>query len=164
MRDTLLTIEQILSIIAGTPLRIASLTAGLAPTQLHATPNPGEWSLNDVLAHLRACNEVWGRYIKTIVAEDRPTWRGVSPRAWIKSTDYLEQDFQPALQSFTARRAELLAILEALPPEGWSRGATVIDMVGKPLERTVLSYADSLARHERSHLKQIERLVRALRV
>lgn len=42
-----LTIEQILTILAETPPRIAALTAGLAQDQLPTAPNPGEWSAND---------------------------------------------------------------------------------------------------------------------
>jgi hypothetical protein len=34
--------------------------------------------------------------------------------------------------------------------------------VGKPLERTVLQYAERMARHERPHLKQIDKIVTAL--
>ncbi len=164
MRSKLLTIDQILTILAQTPPRIAALTAGLAPAQLHTAPNPDEWSANDVLAHLRACNDVWGGNIATILAQDKPTLRGINPRAWIKKTDYLEQEFQPALLAFTTQRADLLAVLEKLSPESWSRTATVIDMIGKPFERTVLTYADGLARHERSHVKQIARIVSTMRL
>jgi hypothetical protein len=59
------------------------------------------------------------------------------------------------------QRTQLLAILELLPPEDWSRTATVTG-AGKPLKRTVLFYAQWLARHERPHLKQIERIVKAI--
>ena len=48
MPSKLLTIEQVLTLLTETPSRIAALTAGLAAAQLHAAPNPGEWSLNDV--------------------------------------------------------------------------------------------------------------------
>jgi hypothetical protein len=160
---TSLTIEQILTMLAATPPRIAALTAGLVPAQLHTAPNHDGWSANDVLAHLRACNDVWGGHIVTIIAQDKPTFKGVNPRAWIKKTDYREQEFQLSLRSFTTQRTALLAALEALPPESWSRTATVIDMIGKHLERPVLSYADALARHERSHIKQIERIVNSMR-
>src|SRR5439155_1220433 len=122
--------------LAQTPPRIAALTAGLTPGQLHTAPNQGEWSANDVLAHLRSCADVWGNCIVAILAEDRPTLRAVDPRTWIKKTDYLELDFRPSLRSFTTQRADLLAVLEALPPEGWSRAATVTG-AGRVLERTV---------------------------
>jgi hypothetical protein len=50
------------------------------------------------------------------------------------------------------------------PPEPgeWSRKATVTG-AGKPLERTVRTYAMWLANHERSHFKQIERIASSLR-
>ena len=162
MPSSPLTIEEVLTLLAETPPRLAALTAGLAPVQLRMAPNQGEWSANDVLAHLRSCGDVWGDCIRAIIAADGPTLRAVDPRTWIKGTNYHELDFRPSLDAFTAQRAELLAVLERLPPDGWSRAATVTG-AGKPLERTVLSYAQRLVRHERPHLKQVARIVDAIR-
>ena len=156
-----LTTEQVLTLLAATPQRIAALTADLAPAQLHTRPNPDGWSANDVLAHLRACADVWGNCIVTMIVQDRPTLRAVNPRTWIKKTDYLQLEFRPSLRSFATQRADLLALLEPLPPEGWSRAATVTG-AGKILERTVLLYAQWLARHERQHVKQVERIVNTM--
>ena len=162
MATTSLSIEQVLTLLAQTPPRIAALTDGLASAQLQARSTPEEWSANDVLAHLRACADVWGDCIATIIREDRPTLRAVNPRTWIRRTDYPEQEFRPSLQAFTAQRAKLLALLEPLAPEDWARAATVTG-AGAVLERTVLSYADWLAHHERPHLKQIARIASAQR-
>ena len=159
MASKSLTIEQVLTILAATPPRIAALTAGLAPAQLHSAPNRDAWTANDVLAHLRSCADVWGSCIEAIIAQDRPTIRAVNPTTWIKTTDYLEQEFQPSLHAFATQRTNLLAVLEPLAPAGWSRTATVTG-AGKVLERTVLFYAAWLARHERPHIKQIERIVK----
>ena len=156
------TIEQVLTLLAEAPPRIAAFTAGLIPAQLHVKPNHDEWSANDVLAHLRSCADVWGNCIEVIIVQDSPTIRAVNPRTWIKKTDYLEQEFQPSLQAFTVQRTELLAILKPLRPEVWSRSATVTG-AGKVLERTVLFYAQWLASHERPHLKQINRIASTMR-
>lgn len=162
MTDKYLSIEKILTILTETPPRLAELTAGLAPAQLHTAPSDGEWSANEILAHLRACSDVWGDlYIATILAQDQPTIKAVNPRTWIKETDYLEQAFQPALRAFTEQRRKLLALLEPLPPEEWMRANTLIG-AGRPLQQTLISHADGLARHERAHLKQIERTLNAL--
>ncbi len=161
--STPLPIEQILILLAQTPPRIAALTEGLTPAQLCVAPNPGEWSANDVLAHLRSCADVWGDCIAEIIAQDHPTIRAVNPTTWIKQTDYPEQEFQPSLQAFAAQRTALLAVLESLPPESWSRGATVWG-AGRTLEQTVLTYAGSLAIHERPHIKQIGRIVSVMHV
>jgi hypothetical protein len=150
-------IEQILTLLAETPPRIAAFTVGLTPTQLHTAPSQGEWCANDVLAHMRSCADVWGNCIAAIIAQDRPTLRAVNPTTWIKSTDYLEQEFQSSLQAFATQRADLLARLKLLAPADWLRTATVTG-AGKVLERSVHFYAQWLARHEQPHLKQIKRI------
>ncbi len=158
-----LTTEQVLTLLAETPPRIAALTADLAPAQLHTPPNHDGWSANDVLAHLRACADVWGNCIVAMIAEDKPTLRAVNPLTWIRKTDYLELEFRPSLRFFATQRANLLAVLEPLPHEGWSRAATVTG-AGKVLERTVLFYGQWLARHERQHVKQVEGIVNTMSI
>jgi hypothetical protein len=159
--DTPRTIDQILTMLASMPSHLAGLTEGLAPAQLLAPPEPGEWSARDVIAHLRACADVWGKYIVEILCKDRPTFKAVNPTTWIKKTDYLEQEFQPSLQAFTTQRADLLMVLKPLAPDAWSRMAMVTG-AGKPRERTVYTYAQWLANHERSHIKQVKQIVNIL--
>ena len=161
--DTELTRDEVLSALTDQPRSIAALTAGLPRARLHRPPRREEWALNDVLAHLRSCSDMWGKYIATIIAEDRPTIRAMNPTTWIKSTNYPELEFAPSFRAFAKQRAELLALLRALPKAGWARSATVTG-AGRPRERTVLDYARWLANHERSHVKQIERMINSLTV
>jgi hypothetical protein len=156
--DRPLTIDQVLRDLKEQPKAIAALTAGLPRARLHGPRRDGEWSVNDVLAHLRSCADMWGKYIAMIIAEDRPTIRAVNPTTWIKSTNYPDLEFAPSFRTFTKQRAELLALLRPLPNAAWSRGATVTG-AGRPRERTVLEYARWLANHERSHVKHIARIV-----
>ena len=161
MPNKSLTIEQVLSLLRATPLRLAALTADLSPEELQTRPSPDEWSANEVLAHLRACADVWGNCIVAMIEEDTPTLRAVNPRTWIEKTNYLELEFRSSLRSFATQRADLLVVLSPLPPEGWERSATVTG-AGKVLERTVLFYGRWLAGHERPHVKQIERIVKTM--
>ena len=55
-----LTVDEIMAILPETSPRISVLTDGLTPAQLHTPPEPDAWSINDVLAHLRACHDVLG--------------------------------------------------------------------------------------------------------
>lgn len=151
-----LTREQVLSVLAEGPPRITAVCEGVADDRLHARPTSEEWSPNEVLAHLRSCADVWGDCIRAILREDRPTLKAVNPRTWIEQTTYRTDDFRPSLVAFTAQRQQLLALLHPLPPEAWERSARVVG-AGRPLERSVLSYAQWLATHERPHLKQIAR-------
>jgi len=158
-----MTIEQILTILAETPPRIAALTTDLAPAQLHTAPDPDEWSVNGGLAHLRSCSDVWGNYIRVILTQETPTLQAVSPRTWIKKTDYLELAFQSSLQAFTMQRTDLLVVLKSLTPKDWSRSAKVT-RAGRVLERTVLFYTQSLALHEQVHLEQISLVANTMRM
>jgi hypothetical protein len=157
-----LTITQVLALLVAAPPRLVTLTAGIAPDQLRATPARDAWSANDVLAHLRACSDVWGGCIATILAEDTPTLRAVNPTTWIETTNYRDLDFRPSLRAFAAQRAKLLMVLDALPPDGWARTATGTGG-GSARLRSVLDYAQRLARHERSHLRQIGRIAATLK-
>ena len=161
MARTAIPLDQVLALLAAAPERIATLSVGMSPAQLRTAPGPDEWSANDVLAHLRACADVWGACIATILAEDHPTIRAIDPRTWMRQTNYLDLEFPPSLREYTTQRTELLAVLEHLPPDAWTRAATLTG-AGRPIERTLQSFAERMARHERPHIKQIERVIQAL--
>lgn len=145
-----------LATLASTPKEIARIASGSTDPQLHRKPSPDAWSAQEILAHLRACAEVWGRSIGRMLAEDRPTIRYVSPRGWIRKTDYLDLGFHDSLEAFSRQRANLIATLEGLDAADWSRGATfTATTLGR--EGTVLSYADRIAGHELKHLDQLRR-------
>lgn len=157
-----LTAEQALALLAETPPRIAAITDRLTPDQLLAIPGPDEWSANDTLAHLRSCADVWGKCIRTLLDQNEPRLRAVSPRGWIKRTTYREQQFRESFRAFVAQRTDLLTVLTSLAPAAWARTAIVTGS-GKPRTMTVLSYAERLALHERHHLDQFARIATALR-
>jgi hypothetical protein len=148
--------------LAAAPARITAITEDATPAQLRTGPTPNDWSANDVLAHLRSCADVWGDCIAKMLAEDHPTIRAIDPRSWTPKTDYPDLEFRFSLAAFTKQRTELLAVLSELPPEDWPRTATLTG-AGKPQVRTVHDYAQRLVVHERPHLKQVERNVKALR-
>ncbi len=161
MYDRSLTIEQNLSLLVATPSRTADLIEDLPAVQLLTALHPGEWSARGVLAHLRAFADIWGKCIAQILSQDRSTIRLSIPPPGSK--DHLSRKgISPLAEAFTVQRAELLAVLKPLAPEALSRMAMVTG-AGKPRERTVHTYAQWLANHERSYIKQIERIVNILR-
>jgi hypothetical protein len=151
-------IDTILTLLAETPRRIASLTSDLDHARLHGNLDTSSWSVNDILAHLRACADVWGKSILAMIAQDHPTLRYVSPRTWIRKTRYPEQDFHTSLQAFAQQRSDLLSALEPLTIEGWSRAATFTGTV-KGRDQTIFTYAQRIVEHETQHLDQIESIM-----
>jgi hypothetical protein len=153
-------IRAVLTALSETPKQIARIARGRSDRQLHRKPSAEAWSAQEIVAHLRACAEVWGRTIERMVAEDDPTIRYVSPRGWIKKTDYLQQSFRESLAAFSERRVTLVETLGGLDAIDWSRGAK---FTGTTLgrEATVLDYARRIADHEAPHLGQLQRTVEA---
>ena len=147
------TTAEVIDVLAASPARLSAVGAGPA---LDRRPSPQEWSAGEVLAHLRSCGEVWGGCIRRILSEDVPTIRAVDPRTWVETTDFAQRSWDEHLAAFTASRADLLAVLRGLAPVDWERRGRVVG-AGRPVERTVLSYGERLAAHERPHVRQVER-------
>ena len=137
------------------------LTRGVPQKRLITVTDYG-WSVNDQLAHLRACHDVLGGNMLRIVREDHPAWKGMSPRTWQERTDYFEWKFPQAFEAFRAQRAELLEVLDPLPAGAWERTATVWAPPGVVYEYSLLYYGDWMARHERSHLQHMARILKEL--
>ena len=150
-------VAQVLAVLASAPSRLARVASS---PRTSTRPSADAWSAVEVLAHLRACADVWGGCIERLLAEDGPTIRAVNPRTHQESTDYASLDFASSLAAFVEQREALLEVLRRLSDEQWQRSATVTG-AGRPLTRTVLSYAQWLAEHERPHLRQVERAVAA---
>jgi hypothetical protein len=148
----------VLKMLKASPVRIAALTRGLTNEQLQCKPSAEAWSVNEVLAHLRACADVWGAGILAMLNQDRPAMRYVSPRTWIRKTDYTEQGFAVSFRAFRSQRDDLLQVLRPLSVEDWLRTATVRRSSGVR-EETVLIYAQRLAQHEAGHCEQMERIL-----
>jgi hypothetical protein len=163
MAHALLAIDLILDLLAQTPAAIQDTTRGLREDDLSRRPEPDEWSIVEVLAHLRASADVRGdQRIQRMLADDEPTMRTVSPRRWPATPRYAAQRFDESLMAYAEQRARLLRRLESLSPEEWERGAMLTGLRMRRHE-TVHSEADALTRHEVRHLTQIKRGVALLR-
>jgi len=151
----------VINLLTSTPHRIASATRGLSDKELSWKPAADSWSVTEILAHLRACADVWGESIAKILKQDNPTFRHVSPRTWIRKTNYMDLDFAASFLAFRKQREKLLTILQLLPQEDWVRRGNVKTATAIR-EETVLSYAHRLANHENRHCGQIDRVLHAL--
>jgi hypothetical protein len=144
----------LVELLADTPRQIVAMTADLESAQIVHRPDAESWSLNEILAHLRACQEVWGRSILAMIEQDHPTIRYVSPRGWGRKRGYEGLDFRQSLEAFTGQRASLVERLTRLDVAGWSRGATFTATV-RGRNQTVLSFAHRIVDHEQEHLAQM---------
>lgn len=150
-------IETALQLLAETPGRIAAAIESLDDERLHLRPDAKTWSANDILAHIRACADVWGETIKAMFQEDEPALKHVSPRTYLKGTNYLELPFQESFRDFVDQRRALLQTLHDLTADEWALGAMIKDR-----RHTVFSQARRMALHEVTHCEQLEALANSL--
>jgi hypothetical protein len=148
-------IERLLTELAAAPSRLDSLSLGIDDERLSFKSDATVWSANEILAHVRSNAEVWGKSILAMIAQDHPTIRYVSPRSWMRKTNYHRQGFHESLQTFIEQRTDLLTTLRALKRADWSRGAT-FTATTRGREQTILSYVQRMTDHERQHLEQLE--------
>lgn len=153
--------EEIVAILRTSVARLRELADAAPPAMLEPAGYEEEWSLAAVLAHLRACNDVLGGNMVRIVREDHPAWRAMSPRTWQRKSGYHETPFEPAFETFSRSRRELLEAVEAFAPADWERTATVTVPPKKIFEYSTRYYGDWLAAHERAHLLHQARTIDA---
>lgn len=147
-------VEQILTLLAKTPLRIAAAVSGVEEAALTRSADLKTWSANQILAHLRGCSDVWGETIRAMLEGDRPELALVHPREWTKRQAYARQPFGASFQVFERERIELLGLLHGIPFADWDRSA----IIGGRFP-TVFSQAQRMAFHEDRHCEEIEALL-----
>ncbi len=157
-----MTTSQALKLLQTNPAKMRESTADLTDSQAASKPSPDEWSVTEILAHLRCCADIWTEAIHIILAEDHPRIKAVNPRLVFRTSPYPGLPFHQSFAEFEAQREVLLTRLRTLAPADWVRAAEVYG-AGAPLERTVAFYVQWLARHERSHLRELARVAEMAR-
>ena len=154
MKATSAEIEIYLKLLEETPNRLKKVTKSFDEVRLQRRTEKQIWSVNDILAHLRSCADVWGDSIESMLAEENPTIPYRHPRQWIKKTNYLELSFHESFQAFVVQRKKLLKALRHVSLADWSRAAII-----QGREHTVFTQVRRIAMHENVHCEQIESLL-----
>lgn len=148
------TIEEMVQHLAATPERLASALKGKSPEQLEKRPAPNEWSAHEILAHMRAVDDIVTSRIYMLLARDTPPLVAFDERRWAEVAGYATTDIHRSLTLFSMRRAEVIAVLEHLSPDEWQRS-------GQHEVRgitTVFDIMQDMVAHEEQHCSQLEAL------
>jgi hypothetical protein len=150
-------LQECLALLEETIARIAALTGGLTDAQLATPPGKKEWSVVEILAHVRGCNDVWTHSIYAMLSEYNPILADIDERRWAKATRYATLGFQQSFAAFSLSHAELLRVLHDLPEAAWER---TCDIGGR--KHSVFSQVRRMALHEQKHWAQIEATLQRL--
>jgi len=131
---------------------LLTLLTGLTPEAWSRQPAPGEWSLTQIVCHLRDIDrEVHTPRIDLILSADSPFLPGVDTDPWAEERGYAGQSGPGALAALTEHRIRTLHRIESLPPKAWERPARHALLGPTTLAEVALIAAD----HELLHLADI---------
>jgi hypothetical protein len=147
-------IAHLLERLVGIPERIAAVVAGWDTAQLRMPAAADGWSAAEILAHIRASDDILSPRCYAILVRDNPPLPGYDDRRWAEVAGYVNARFAPSLTTFRLRRQELVSTLSRIAPADWERPGTH-EQHGTI---TLLDLAEMMVAHEEEHCTELAAL------
>lgn len=151
--------QDALKVQRATAAKLKKLVRGLTLKQINWQPQPGKWSIAQILAHLSDVEIVVSWRMRSVIGSDGITLQPFDQDAWASVFEYGDRDPKQSLEVFRVLRENNLAMLKSLPREAWDRHGIHLER-GK---ETVAHLVRMLAGHDVNHTKQIEGIVTQLK-
>jgi uncharacterized damage-inducible protein DinB len=138
------------------PKKLAALIKGKKKEQLSRRPEPGKWSVAEVMAHLADAEIAISWRLRQVLSSSGVSIEAYDQDSWARTFDYARRDPRQSLESFRLLRENNIALLKAVPRKLW-------DNYGVHSERgkeSVAHIARMVAGHDVNHLQQVERVLR----
>jgi hypothetical protein len=147
--------DELLKGLRGMPVVLRRLVDGLADDVVRRRPEPGEWAIVEVVAHLADTDERTLDRLRRMAAEDSPELAAYDQAALAEERGYLSMPLERELARFESLRAEHVALLVSLDDAGWAR-------IGRHSEHgpvTVQQLTAHSGGEDMDHLAQIARMI-----
>jgi|SRR5689334_8720203 DinB family protein len=134
----------------GAELVAVSIT-GAAGSEMDFVPQPDQWSIRQIVAHVCDAEIVATMRLRQIIAEENPRLQAWDQDAWAKNLDYAKRKPSQSLETFRRVRAENYELLKDLPEPVFNR-------TGMHTERgtiTLLQLLRLMAEHAENHAAQL---------
>lgn len=148
-------VTDLLTRLAQTPAQIATLVSAQEEAALANSGEVRNWSASEILAHLRASDDILSYRVYALLVRDTPLLPGLDERSWAEIAGYTTMAFSSSLATFAARRAEVVTALQRLPLSAWDR--TGIHDASGPF--TLWLLVQHLVTHEEEHCQQLAALL-----
>ncbi len=133
---------------------IAVTMTGAAGPELDFSPQPGKWSIRQIVCHLADAEIVGAERFRRIIAEDHPSILAFDQDAWAERLDYKRRRISQAIETFRRIRGENYDLLSALSEETFERSGVHSERGTVKLVDLVRAYAE----HAEKHAMQIRDL------
>jgi hypothetical protein len=144
------------TILAATPILLASLSEIIGPERIAANPAPGKWSPAEILCHLTDCEIAFAFRLRQTLAEDHHVLQPFDQDLWARPYPSFGPDkgAAQALATFTALRQWNLLLITTVLPEAADKPVTHPERGAM----TFTTIVETMAGHDINHLQQLQRL------
>lgn len=137
------------------PERLAEEVAGLPEAVLSFRPAADEWSIKQVVGHVRFADEIWYRRLYSVWSLTDPVLMSFDGEAQALERAAAMSDLRPLLEELRASRPRIVDLLSHAVD--WTRTGQWLG-VGR---RSLKQLAEYLLAHDAEHLAQVRRLKEA---
>jgi len=135
-----------------TPKKLQKLMKPLSKQQLSRRPEPGKWSITEIVAHLADTELVGGWRMRLILGSNGVSVQPFDQDVWAETLGYSRRDPKVSLETFRVLREANLAMLKSLPKNLWEN----YGMHQERGKETITHIVRMFAGHDLNHLAQIE--------
>jgi hypothetical protein len=146
---------EIIEALKHLPNNVEAETAGVGEAVLRYRPGEGEWSIKEIVGHLRDSAEVWHKRIYTTASLTDPRFPGFDGEASVRDNAYVEADLRHLIDEMREWRLKTIEVLAHTVD--WTR-------LGQHQEigrRTLKQWAEYMVEHEAGHIESIRALKEA---
>jgi len=119
-------------------------------------PEPGKWSVYEVVCHAADAETVAATRIRYLVAQDRPALLVMDQDRWAEVLDYHEARVELALAAVDVMRAHTAGLLRRRPEAAWASEGTHSELGRYTAEDWLKTYAEHLEKHSRQIDRTLE--------
>jgi uncharacterized damage-inducible protein DinB len=136
------------------PERLRGEVAGLSDEQLRFRSGEGQWSLKEVIGHLRDFAEIDHDRLIRMITQERPVLPGYDQEDLAREHNHQDAALPTILDELASIRRQTVHVLTELVDANWAR-------TGRHVERGTFSirqHVDHIVEHEALHLEHVRAL------
>jgi hypothetical protein len=147
--------NELLSRLAETVSRLNRVVSGGRTGKWNKRPEEG-WSAHEILAHVRASNEILTPRVYQTLVRDNPPLPSFDERKWVEVCGYDQQSIDVLFERISSQTQELIHVLRRAPESAWQRSGNHEERGSITVEQLVVH----LVAHEEEHIDEIDRLLK----
>lgn len=142
------------AVLRETPGRIADLLKPMTPEAIEHKPEPGKWSVREIMCHLADCEIAWGWRLRLVYGADNPTLTPFDQDKWATAYHGAGYATATARAAWIGLRQWNLALIDSLSQRERRRPA--VHPENGPM--TLWNIVEIAAGHDLHHLNGLQRM------